>query len=108
MNLRLLYRTLLTPDRPETIDRVYGDNRGFKTIADVSSRRVLLIDDTFTSGATFQSAASRLTLDGGTVVAGLVIGRVITTGDPLFPAKDVFWDKQRGLEFSFDRRCLEP
>jgi len=107
-NLRPLYRTLLTADQPETIDRVHGDNRGFKTIEDLCGRRVLLIDDTFTTGATFQSAASRLTLDRATVVAGVVIGRVITTGDPLYPAKDVFWDKQRELGFSFDRCCLEP
>lgn len=83
-----------------------GDDRGFKTSEDVSGKRVLLIDDTFTTGATFQSAASRLTRDGATVVAGVVIGRVIT-GDPLYPAKDLFWDKQRELEFSFDRCYLE-
>lgn len=101
------YRALLAADQPETIDRVYGDIRGFKTVEDVTGRRVLLVDDTFTSGATFQSAASRLALDGATVVAGVVIGRVISTGDPLYPAKDVFWEEQRRLAFSFDRCCLE-
>ncbi len=42
------------------------------------------------------------------VVAGVVVGRVIATGDPTYRARDVFWDKQRGLGFSFDRCCLEP
>lgn len=102
-----LYRALLAADQPETIDRVYGDIRGFKTIEDVTGRRILLIDDTFTSGATFQSAASRLALDRATVVAGVVIGRVITTGDPRYPAKDAFWEEQRRVAFSFDRCCLE-
>ncbi len=105
--LGALYRPLLAADQPETIDRVYGDSRGFKTVEDVTGKRVLLIDDTFTSGATFQSAASRLALDGATVVAGVVIGRVISTGDPRYPAQDAFWEEQRSLDFSFDRCCLE-
>lgn len=102
------YQPLLAPDQPETIDRVYGDDRAFRTIKDVTGKQVLLIDDTFTSGATFQSAASRLALDGATVIAGLAIGRVITTGDPRHPANDAFWERQRAIAFSFDRCCLEP
>lgn len=105
--LGTLYRPLLAADQAETIDRVYGDSRGFKTVEEVTRRRVLLVDDTFTSGATFQSAASRLAIDGATVVAGVVIGRVITTGDPRFPAKDAFWEGQRKVAFSFARCCLE-
>jgi predicted amidophosphoribosyltransferase len=106
--LKATYQPLLAPDQPETIDRVYGDNRAFRTIEDVTGKQVLLIDDTFTSGATFQSAASRLALDGATVVAGLAIGRVITTGDPRYPANDALWERQREIAFSFDRCCLEP
>jgi predicted amidophosphoribosyltransferase len=45
--------------------------------------RILLVDDTFTSGATFQSAASALALGGADVIAGVVIGRVIDTSDTL-------------------------
>jgi adenine/guanine phosphoribosyltransferase-like PRPP-binding protein len=74
----------------------------------VSGRRVLLIDDTFTSGATFQSAAARLALDGATVVAGVVIGRVISTGDARYPERDEFWEERRLVRFSFDRCCHEP
>jgi adenine/guanine phosphoribosyltransferase-like PRPP-binding protein len=65
---------------------------------------VLLVDDTFTSGATFQSAASALTLAGATVVAGVVIGRVIDT-DFSKQAADL-WDRQRAIRFRFDRCCL--
>jgi hypothetical protein len=39
--------------------------------------RILLIDDTFTSGARLQSAASALALAGATVVAAFTLGRFI-------------------------------
>lgn len=107
-SLKALYRPLLSPDQSELIERVYGDNRAFKTTEEVAGRRVLLIDDTFTSGATFQSAASRLALEGATVVAGVAIGRVISTGDPRYPEHDLFWETQREIPFSFERCCLEP
>lgn len=64
-------------------------------------------DDTFTTGATFQSAASALSLAGADVVAGVVVGRVITVGDPRFPVRDERWDEQRDVGFSFERCCLE-
>lgn len=102
------YEALLAPDQPEKIERVYGDIRGFKTTGDVRGRQVLLLDDTFTSGATFQSAAARLALDGADVVAGIVIGRVISTGDARYPERDEFWEERRMTRFSFDRCCLEP
>jgi hypothetical protein len=66
---------------------------------------VLLIDDTFTSGSTFQSAASRLALGGAEVVAGVVIGRVINPG---FSAEArELWERQRTIAFDFDVCCLE-
>lgn len=102
----LHYESLLAPDQPETIKRTVGDDRGFKATRDVTGKRILLVDDTFTSGATFQSAASRLALDGATVVAGLVIGRVFTIGDDRYPEKDALWERQRGLGFTFSRCCL--
>jgi hypothetical protein len=106
--LKKAYRPLLTSDRPELIARARGDDRGFKTTRNVKGLRVLLIDDTFTSGATFQSAASALVLGGATVVAGVAIGRVIHTGDEEYEYKDELWKERRQLGFSFDRCCLEP
>ncbi|MBA3736659.1 MAG: hypothetical protein H0W90_15960 [Actinobacteria bacterium] len=106
--LKDIYRPLLAPDQTQLIDRVYGNDRGFRATEDLAGQRVLLIDDTFTSGATFQSAASALALAGATVVAGVAIGRVIDTSDPRFAYKQEFWDRQRELGFSFDRCCLEP
>lgn len=69
---------------------------------------MLLVDDTFTSGATFQSAASALALDGADVVAGVVIGRVINTSDTAgHPEKLALWQQQRQVPFSFAACCLE-
>jgi predicted phosphoribosyltransferase len=47
----------------------------FVTTADVEGRSVLLIDDTWTTGASAQSAASALKAAGATTVAAVVIGR---------------------------------
>jgi len=78
---------------------------GFRTTCDVSGDRILLIDDTFTTGATAQSAASRLNLDGATVVAVVPIGRVI---NPRFSERTgEFWDERRAAPFSFDHCCVE-
>jgi hypothetical protein len=103
----LQYESLLAPDQPEMFKRTVGDDRCFKTTRDITGKRILLVDDTFTSGATFQSAASRLALDGATVVAGLVIGRVFSIGDDRYPEKDALWEQQQRLGFSFSRCCLE-
>lgn len=106
-DLSRTYRPLLAPHRPEQINRASGSDDGFVTIEDVDGRRVLLLDDTLASGATFQSAASTLSLAGANVVAGVVIGRVITTDDSRFPDRDAFWEHQRRFQFTFDQCCLE-
>jgi len=43
----------------------------------MDGKRILLIDDTLTTGATAQSAASALSNGGATVVGILTIGRMI-------------------------------
>jgi orotate phosphoribosyltransferase len=96
---------LLEPDQPATISRVRASDRGFRAVGDVGGLRVVLIDDTFTSGATFQSAASTLSRAGARVVAGVVIGRVI---NPDFDDESrELWERQRGERFDFDVCCLE-
>ena len=49
----------------------------FTTDADLSGRAVLLIDDTWTTGANAQSAAAALKAAGSTRVAAVVIGRYL-------------------------------
>jgi hypothetical protein len=67
---------------------------------------VLLIDDTFTSGARLQSAASSLSRAGATVIAAVAVGRVV---DPAFRREITlpWWTEMRKQRFSFDRCCLE-
>jgi hypothetical protein len=48
---------------------------------------MLLVDDTMTTGAKLQSAASALNLGGARVVAAVVLGRVIDVRDPNNPEK---------------------
>lgn len=105
--LRSEYARLLEPADVGRIGRAQSSDQGYRASAESEGRRVLLVDDTFTSGATLQSAASALALGGAEVVAGLVIGRVIDTSNPNFPEKLELWERQRGVPFSFDTCCLE-
>jgi hypothetical protein len=67
---------------------------------------VLLVDDTFTSGARGQSAASALQLAGAHVVAMVPVGRYIR---PDFsPMTQTFWDDARRTRFDFESCCLAP
>jgi len=99
-----IYIDALAPGPVATGHKTADDN-GFTVSAAVTGRSVLLVDDTFTSGARLQSAASALQLGGADVVAALVIGRVIT---PEFSstAKEL-WEKATATPFTFDRCCLE-
>lgn len=105
--LASLYRPLLRPLEPEGIGRLRSSDRGFAVTDDANGRRVLLIDDTFTSGATFQSAASALTLGGAHVVAGVVAGRVVDTSNDRYPEKLEWWERQRAIPYDFDTCCLD-
>jgi predicted amidophosphoribosyltransferase len=103
---RRQYRSLLEPDRPELIQHGQASDEGFGVSGEVDGLRVLLVDDTFTTGATLQSAASTLTRAGATVVAGVVIGRVI---NPDFDDETrELWERQRGRRFDFDVCCIKP
>ena len=99
------YWPLLEPWQPDEIGRARSSDLGYRTTADVDGLSVLLVDDTFTSGATFQSAASVLAREGAQVVAGIVIGRVI---HPEFSAEAAaLWERQEKLRFDFGVCCLE-
>ena len=78
--------------------------RAFMVTEDVRGRQLLLLDDTFTTGAALQSAASALAVAGAQVVAAVVVGRVI---DPGFstPAYEL-WSRASAVPFDFERCCL--
>jgi predicted amidophosphoribosyltransferase len=100
---RDIYRLLLERTDVE-LDHRHADETAFRAHEEVHGRRVLLIDDTFTTGARVQSAASALALAGADVVAGVVIGRVVRPG--YAEEAQTFWDERRGVAFEFDRCCL--
>lgn len=103
-SLRRQYAPLLAPG-PVTLGHNHADDEGFVATESVRGRTVLLVDDTYTSGARVQSAASCLQLAGATVPAIVVVGRVI---DPEWSAHSgELWTRQRGKVFSFDTCALE-
>jgi hypothetical protein len=78
---------------------------GFVPVQDVRQARVLLVDDTYTSGARAQSAASALQLAGAWVVAVVPVGRVIDPGHG--PHALAYWRERSGRSFDFGRCCLD-
>jgi predicted amidophosphoribosyltransferase len=87
-----------------------GHNRasddGYEVTEDVTGMSVLLVDDTFTSGARGQSAASALQLAGAHVVAMVPVGRYIR--QDFSPTAQTFWESARATRFDFETCCLDP
>ncbi len=86
-------------------DHNQASDSAFTVVESVSDRRVLLVDDTFTSGARAQSAASALQLAGAQVVAMVPIGRVIKADFSEESAE--LLRRARELPFDFGVCCLE-
>ena len=82
-----------------------ANDQGFATTTNVDGTRVLLVDDTFTTGARLQSAASALTLARATVVAAVVVGRFCNPG--FNDVTQQLWDDASAQRFSFGTCCLE-
>lgn len=78
---------------------------GFIPIAGsaISGRRMLLVDDTYTTGARLQSAHHGLVAAGSTVVAAIVVTRKIKP-DPRY-GSDRLWERQTAVPFNF---CSPP
>jgi predicted amidophosphoribosyltransferase len=95
---RLLTRTA------EPIAHNEPNSAAFAPVGEVQGRRVLIVDDTFTTGARVQSVAGALSRAGAIPVAAVPIGRVIDTNRP---EKEEFWRAQRAVAFDFDTCCLE-
>lgn len=88
-----------------TMGHNVASDDGFVALADLSGSRVLVVDDTFTTGARAQSAASALQLAGARVTAVVPIGRVI---DPARGEEAQNYCSSRSRErFDFRRCCLE-
>jgi hypothetical protein len=89
------------------VGHLTASDDGFEPVRVVAGERVLLVDDTFTTGATAQSAASALGNAGATVVGLVAVGRVIK---PEFSETvKEYWERQRDPRraFTFARCCLE-
>jgi predicted amidophosphoribosyltransferase len=70
------YRSLLVANAPD-VDAHHFSARRYRATQELEGQSVLLIDDTWTTGANAQSAAATLTQAGAGSVAALVIGRFI-------------------------------
>jgi predicted amidophosphoribosyltransferase len=96
--LEPLYASILTernggPSRELSADR-------FMVTQDIDGRRVLLLDDTFTSGSAIFSAAATIRKAGATVVGPVVIGRFVDERWPPSAAlmewlRPRAWDEER-------------
>jgi orotate phosphoribosyltransferase len=83
-----------------------ASDQGYIVPGSVEDLSVLLVDDTFTTGARAQSAASALQLSGARLVAMVAVGRVIA---PDFSAETkALWDGVSAGRYDFDVCCLEP
>lgn len=86
------------------VDHNRADDDAFIVRRTLSGERVLVVDDTLTTGARLQSAVSALRRNGASAVAGLVVGRVI---DPDWNDNcRLIWDQARATPFSFGDCCL--
>jgi phosphoribosylpyrophosphate synthetase len=103
-SIRDEYEATLRPGSA-ALDHNAASDDGLEVTADVEGRAVLIVDDTFTSGARAQSAASTLQLAGASVVAVVPIGRYVRPD--YNDAAQALWDSARSISFSFDRCCLE-
>jgi hypothetical protein len=99
------FRRTLRPGSVE-IKHLHAADGGFDVVAGVEDATVLLVDDTYTSGAALQSAASALYLAGARDVVGVTIGRFFNS--EYSDVTRAFWTAVGERTFSFERCCLEP
>jgi len=102
-SLRDQYEPLLCRGSQALQHNVASDD-GYEPLRQLKGERILLVDDTFTSGARAQSAASVLSNAGATVTAIVPIGRVISP--ELNDQTAEYWKRQSRLVFDFDVCCV--
>jgi orotate phosphoribosyltransferase len=89
-----------------SVDHNRADEEAFAVVEGVTGLRVLLVDDTFTTGARAQSAASALRRANARVVVVLAVGRVIS---PQWNDNcRAIWEQAQRREFRFDECCWCP
>jgi predicted amidophosphoribosyltransferase len=97
------YRPLLQAGS-ESAQHIRASDHAYVATDDVNGLSVLLLDDTFTSGARAQSAASALGRAGAQVIAMVPVGRVI---NPEFSAEAAaLLTRARSQPFDFNRCCV--
>ncbi|TMK48013.1 MAG: hypothetical protein E6G66_10625 [Actinobacteria bacterium] len=74
-------------------------------IRDVGGLDLVVVDDTFTTGASVQSAVSALRLAGARVIAVVVIGRVVNPDAN--PEEAALWEAARKTPWRFNKCCRE-
>jgi predicted amidophosphoribosyltransferase len=99
---RRYIRTLRTATPP---GHNAASDRAFRVIRDVAGLELVLMDDTFTTGASVQSAVSALRLAGAEVVAVVVIGRVVNPDAN--PQEADLWARARRTPWRLNKCCRE-
>ncbi len=86
------------------VDDGVGDVANFDVSHDVAGARVLVIDDTFTSGESMLRAVDAVRDAGATLVGPVVIGRHV---QPMFENSKPMAERLQGIPFDFDEcaRC---
>lgn len=102
--VRARYRdVLVATDTPPNHREARDD--GYRTTEDVSGKAVLLLDDTLTTGARLQSAASTLALAGADVAAAVVVGRRFN--HKYDSRTEQFWADLQQQGFDWSSCCLD-
>jgi hypothetical protein len=90
---------------PARLGHTRASDIGFSPSRAVGGARIVLLDDTWTTGARAQSAASALQSHGARVLAIVVVGRLV---DPAHsPLARRWWRDQAAEPFNLDRCCHE-
>jgi hypothetical protein len=90
---------------PASLGHARASDLGFLPCRAVDGARIVVLDDTWTTGARAQSAASALQSHGARVIAIVVVGRLVHPGHS--PVALKWWRDQAARRFSVDRCCLE-
>jgi hypothetical protein len=89
----------------EPVGHLRASSGGFRLVGPVAGQQVLVLDDTYTSGARAQSAAVALASGGADVAAIVPIGRLIHPDHS--SATGALWAHQQQEPFE-PRRCAGP
>jgi adenine/guanine phosphoribosyltransferase-like PRPP-binding protein len=102
------YQPLLKPVTPGENSRDARDDRFAVSSQLVAGQAVLLVDDTWTTGAHAQSAASALRLAGAGPVAILAIGRhfAIPEREEYIASARDYLNRSKALKWDWSRCCL--